>query len=74
VHEGAIPPDALRSAAEVFLTGTSAGVWPVVAVDGEAIGDGRPGPVTRALREHFERVVSGRDPAFEHWLTFTADA
>jgi branched-chain amino acid aminotransferase len=68
VHEGAIEPAELLEAAEVFLTATSAGLWPVVQVDERRIGDGRPGPVTRRLREHFERVVSGRDPAFEHWL------
>ena len=35
---------------ECFLTGTAAEVVPVVKVDGRAIGDGTPGPVTRDLR------------------------
>ncbi|MCZ6464583.1 MAG: aminotransferase class IV [Proteobacteria bacterium] len=70
VQEVSLEPQALHDAAEVFLTGTTAGVWPVVSVDDKTVGDGRPGPVTIRLREHFERVVSGRDPDFEHWLSY----
>jgi len=40
-----------QRAAEAFLTSASTFVWPVVAIDGRPIGDGRPGPVTRRLRE-----------------------
>jgi branched-chain amino acid aminotransferase len=42
---------------EVFLTGTGAEVIPVVKVDGRAIGSGKPGPVTRQLRERFQKYV-----------------
>lgn len=40
-----------QEAAEAFITAASAFVTPVVEVDGARIGDGRPGPVTRRLRE-----------------------
>jgi branched-chain amino acid aminotransferase len=63
-----IPAAALATASEVFLTGTSAGVWPVESVDGRAIGSACPGPVTRVLRERFIRAASGEDAAFAHWL------
>ena len=39
------------SAAEAFITAASAFVTPVVEIDGRPVGDGRPGPVTRRLRE-----------------------
>ncbi|MGU3361553.1 D-amino-acid transaminase [Methylobacterium sp. M6A4_1b] len=39
------------AAAEAFYTSASAFVMPVVAIDGQAVGDGRPGPHTRRLRE-----------------------
>ncbi|MER2267288.1 D-amino-acid transaminase [Methylobacterium oxalidis] len=39
------------AAAEAFYTSASAFVMPVVAIDGHPIGDGRPGPHTRRLRE-----------------------
>jgi branched-chain amino acid aminotransferase len=42
---------------ELFLTGTGAEVIPVVRVDGRAIGPGRPGPVTRQLRERYHVLV-----------------
>ena len=65
-----VPPERLKTAAEVFLTGTTAGVWPVGAVDDASIGDGEAGPVSLRLRERFARVVSGKDADFEHWLSF----
>ncbi len=45
------------TADECFLTGTGAEVIPVVKVDGRAIGAGKPGPVTRQLRERFQQFV-----------------
>jgi D-alanine transaminase len=38
-------------AAEAFYTSATSLVMPVVSVDGRAIGDGRPGELTRRLRE-----------------------
>ena len=67
-----IPAAALATASEAFLTGTSAGVWPVESADGRAVGRQCPGPVTRALRERFTRSASGADPAFAHWLELAA--
>lgn len=43
----------LRGADEVFLTSTAGGVMPVSSVDGEVIGDGRPGAVTRLLKGRY---------------------
>lgn len=45
------------SASEAFLTGTGAEVGPVVEVDGRAIGDGKPGPVTRKIMGAFRELV-----------------
>lgn len=67
--ESRLRPEAFETAAEVFLTGTTAGVWPVVSVDDRTIGAGKPGPMTKKLRDRFTQVVSGRDPDFDHWLT-----
>jgi D-alanine transaminase len=38
-----------RSARELFLTSTTAPVLPVVRLDGDAVADGRPGPIARRL-------------------------
>ena len=40
-----------QAADEAFITSASAFVMPVVEIDGAAVGDGRPGPVARRLRE-----------------------
>jgi D-alanine transaminase len=47
----------LHEADEVFLVGTTIEVLPVVKVDGEIIGCGDPGPVTRSMQQHFTDVV-----------------
>ena len=60
------------AAPEVFLTGTTAGVWPVVSIDDRPIGDGRPGPVSAQLKARFQTVVAGGEPAFAHWLHWVA--
>jgi branched-chain amino acid aminotransferase len=69
VREASVRPQELLEAAEVFLTGTTAGVLPVESIDGQPIGDGAPGPVSAALRDHFARIVAGEDEDFAHWLT-----
>lgn len=43
------------TAQECFLTGTAAEIIPVVDVDGRPIGDGKPGPIFRDLRERFRQ-------------------
>ena len=60
----------LRRAREVFLTSSSVGVWPVLRVDGQAIGDGRIGPVTARLRRRYAAATRGENPAFAHWLHY----
>jgi len=69
-----VTPDELRCAAEAFLTGTTAGVWPVTSVDGEKLGDGEVGPVSRRLQDRFRKVSSGEDPDFAHWLSPAEEA
>jgi 4-amino-4-deoxychorismate lyase len=44
-----VPVADARAAREMFLIGSSVKVAPVVAWDGKPIGDGRPGPIARAL-------------------------
>jgi branched-chain amino acid aminotransferase len=57
VQEVALTRHDVYVADELFLTGTGAEVVPVVKVDGRAIGSGRPGPITRQLRERYHVLV-----------------
>lgn len=46
-----------KAADEAFMTAASTVVMPVIAIDGTAVGEGAPGPVTRRLREAFHDVA-----------------
>jgi D-alanine transaminase len=43
------------SAREAFLSSATQIVMPIVKIDGKPVGDGKPGPVARALRQAFHR-------------------
>ena len=55
VREDVLRDDDLFGADEVFLTGTTREVLPIVTVDDRSIGTGRPGPVTKTLLEGFRK-------------------
>jgi branched-chain amino acid aminotransferase len=57
IFEGDITRHEVYNATECFLTGTAAELIPVVKVDGRAIGDGKPGVVTKRLLEAFHRLT-----------------
>jgi len=46
---------------EFFLTGTAAEVIGIVEIDGRMVGDGKPGPITRMLRERFDDYARGKE-------------
>ena len=45
---------------EVFITQTTSGILPVVEIDGQRIGSGRPGPITKKLMSKLDRLVRGK--------------
>jgi D-alanine transaminase/branched-chain amino acid aminotransferase len=47
-----------RQAGEVFITSTTKGALPVREIDGRQIGDGRPGPLTRKLRQAYSKLIA----------------
>lgn len=51
IEERLIPLEEAYAAQEAFYTSASAFVMPVVDIDGRTIGEGRPGPLSRRLRE-----------------------
>jgi branched-chain amino acid aminotransferase len=58
VSEESFAPGRLEAADEVFLTGTSIQVAPVVRIGERPVGDGRPGPLTLALLDRYLAVVA----------------
>ncbi len=51
-----------RAADEIFFSGTTTEIRPTVTLDGEPVGDGSPGAVTRLLSEAYRRAVSRATP------------
>jgi D-alanine transaminase len=57
LKERAFTPAEAYAAREAFVTSASQIVMPVVRIDGHTIGDGKPGPVTTALRRAYHRFA-----------------
>ncbi len=74
LRECRVAPEDLFDAREVFLTGTTAGVWPVESIDGKPVGVAVPGPVAVQLRTRFLAASAGEDARFQDWLTLVAPA
>lgn len=55
----------LKSADEIWLTSSTREILPVIELDGQSIGTGKPGPVWRsvldAYQRHKERLRAGKD-------------
>lgn len=57
--ERAIARTTLLEADEVMLLGTTTGVMPVIEIEGQLIGEGCPGPVTRRLQQALHSRMLG---------------
>lgn len=69
VTETAIPREMLYMADEIFFTGTAAEITPVRSVDRLLVGEGRRGPVTKAIQDVFFGIVTGEMEDKWGWLT-----
>ncbi len=61
--------EVLYTCDELFVCGTASEITPVRSVDKLPVGDGQPGPITRALQERFVGIVSGTSEDTHGWLT-----
>lgn len=69
VSEQRFTRDVLYTADEIFMTGTAAEVTPVREVDERIVGDGTPGPVTKAVQAAYFEQVKGAATDHAEWLT-----
>jgi len=56
-EERPIQLEELLGAEEAFFTGTTTEIRPTVRIDGRAVGEGRPGPITKRISEAFHEGV-----------------
>lgn len=57
-----MPIDLVGENRECFMTGTGAGIMPVISVIGKDIGEGRPGPITKTLVKKIQAAMN--NPSF----------
>jgi branched-chain amino acid aminotransferase len=69
VREQLIPREFLYMADEIFFSGTAAEITPVRSVDHIQVGEGKPGPVTKAVQDRYLGIARGRYPDPYGWLT-----
>jgi branched-chain amino acid aminotransferase len=70
VVEEPISRDQLYISDEVFVSGTAAEVVAVREIDFRTIGNGKAGPVTRALQHEFEKLTAGKHPRAATWMSY----
>jgi len=69
VREERVAREMLLGAEEVFVSGTAAEITPVTAIDGQPVGDGKMGPITRRIQREFFSLVRGEAEDRHGWLT-----
>jgi branched-chain amino acid aminotransferase len=74
VREESIPREMLYIADELFFSGTAAELTPIRSVDRIQVGEGKPGPITRAIQEQFLGIATGKIEDRYGWLTPVGDA
>ena len=70
IREENIHREALYLADEVFMTGTAAGIVPIVSIDQITIASGKPGPITQKLQQTFFGLFSNETKDEWGWLDF----
>lgn len=65
----AIPRGMLYTCDEAFFTGTAVEITPIRSVDRVAVGEGKPGPITRKLIAEFLAITRGEVADRFGWLT-----
>ncbi len=68
--EDTIPREMLYIAEEVFFTGSAAEITPIRSIDKITIGNGKCGPMTKALQNEFFAYINGEREDKYHWLTY----
>lgn len=68
VREQSMSREMLYLAEEIFFTGTAAEITPVRSVDRLPVGDGKRGPVTKAVQDVFFGIVEDGAPDRWNWL------
>jgi branched-chain amino acid aminotransferase len=70
IVEMPISRDQLYTADEVFVVGTAAECIGLSEIDFRKIGDGRTGPITRAIQDVYHEAIRGKVAKYESWCDY----
>lgn len=59
---------------EAFMTGTAAEITPIKSIDQLPVGNGKVGPITKAIQKQFFGIVNGQLADYHGWLTYVPQA
>jgi branched-chain amino acid aminotransferase len=73
VLEQPISRDQLYTADEVFVCGTAAECIGLSEIDFRTIGDGKTGPITRAIQNVYHDLIRGKIAKYEEWCDYVVE-
>jgi len=73
VREQTLPREMLYIADELFFSGTAAELTPIRSVDRIQVGEGKPGPITRAIQAEYMGIAKGQIADRFGWLSPLAE-
>ena len=73
VLEQPISRDQLYIADEVFVCGTAAECIGLSEIDFRVIGDGKTGPLTRAIQNVYHDLIRGKVAKYEEWCDYVEE-
>ena len=73
VLEQPISRDQLYIAEEVFVCGTAAECIGLSEIDFRVIGDGKTGPITRAIQNVYHDLIRGKVAKYEEWCDYVEE-
>ncbi|HVZ78905.1 MAG TPA: branched-chain amino acid transaminase [Gemmatimonadaceae bacterium] len=73
VREQNLQREFLYVADEMFFCGTAVELTPIRSVDRIPVGEGKPGPITRAIQKEYLGITRGTIPDRHGWLTMVPE-
>ena len=70
VREESFQRDFMYICDEIFFCGTAVEIMPVREIDFRSIGEGKPGPITNAVKEQYFKLIRGSWTEKQEWLTY----
>mgnify|MGYP001405102041 FL=1 len=59
----------LKTADEIFLSGTAAEITPIIKIDKKKIGSGKVGDITKLFMDTYSDIVMNKNENYSNWLT-----